>query len=468
VAERYLLPEQRVGSIDEYLATETGGLGLARAIELGPDETIAVLARAGLRGRGGAGFPTATKWSSVRSQDAGTHYAVCNGAEGEPGTFKDRALLRANPYQVVEGLLVAAFAVDAERAYVALKESFAEERERVTRAIVEMQSAGICRDCEIVVVAGPDEYLYGEEKALLEVIEGNPPLPRVLPPYLHGLFATSPQLGWTATPGDTTPPPDRVHADASNPTLVNNVETLANVPHILVRGAEWFRSHGTAESPGNVVCTVVGDVVHADVAEVALGTSLREVIDVIGGGPLPGRSVKAVLSGVANPVVRHDALDVELSYEGFAAIGSGLGACGFIVYDDTTCMVEVAQTVSRFLWVESCGQCPPCKLGTGEITERLDDLQRGIATERHADEIWEWLGKVTDGSRCFLAAQEQQLIGSIIEQFPRELEEHLVSGGCRNPRGLEIPKLVDLRDGHAVYDRRQARKRLDWTYGDTG
>ncbi|HEX4528378.1 MAG TPA: hypothetical protein VIA11_03115, partial [Acidimicrobiia bacterium] len=351
VTDRYLLPERAVGSIDEYLATDIGGLGLQRAIDLGADETIALVSRAGLRGRGGAGFPTATKWTSVRSQPASRRYAVCNGAEGEPGTFKDRALLRANPYQVVEGLLIAAFVVDAERAFLALKESFAEERERVTRAIVEMQEAGICRDCELVVVAGPEEYLYGEEKALLEVIEGNPPYPRVLPPYQHGLFATTPQLGWSSVA-----PADGGLSDAgdgSNPTLVNNVETLANVPHILVRGVDWFRGHGTRQTPGNVVCTVVGDVVHAGVDEVEPGTSLREVITAVGGGPRPGRTIKAVFPGVTNPVIRDGELDASLSYEGVESVGSGMGACGFIVYDDTTCMVEVAAVFSQFLFVES-------------------------------------------------------------------------------------------------------------------
>jgi NADH-quinone oxidoreductase subunit F len=462
VSDRYLLPERPIESIDEYLATDIGGLGLQRAIDLGPDDTIALLTRAGLRGRGGAGFPTGTKWTSVRSQPASRRFAVCNGAEGEPGTFKDRALLRANPYQVVEGLLIAAFVVDAERAFLALKESFDEERDRVTRAVVEMQEAGICRDCELVIVAGPEEYLYGEEKALLEVIEGNPPFPRVLPPYQHGLFATTPQLGWSSV---SSADGARSSGDGSNPTLVNNVETLANVPHILVRGVEWFRSHGTERTPGNVVCTVAGDVVRAGVDEVEPGTSLRDVIAAVSGGPQPGRAIKAVFPGVTNPVIRDEVLDVELSYEGFESVGSGMGACGFIVYDDTTCMVEVAAVFSRFLFVESCGQCPPCKLGSGEITQRLDDLQDGVAVERDVEEIWEWLAKVTDGSRCYLATEESQLVGSIIEQFPGEIDEHLTGDGCPRRRHLVVPKLVDLRDGEAVYDKRQARKAPDWTYG---
>ena len=273
----FLLPPQPVASLDEYFE-RGGGAGLSRAQDLGPDGTIDELVRAGLRGRGGAGFPTGRKWSSVAGQRGTHHYAVCNAAEGEPGTFKDRALLRANPYQLVEGLMIAGLVVGATEAFIALKASFGREIDRVTAAVAEMQEAGICRDCPVTIVRGPDEYLFGEEKALLEVIEGGAPLPRLLPPHEHGLFATAPQLGWEAK--DTEPGHGGRHE--SNPTLVNNVETLSNVTHILARGAEWFRGMGTRDSPGNVVATVVGDVVAPDVGEVELGTPLRAVIDAVG------------------------------------------------------------------------------------------------------------------------------------------------------------------------------------------
>ena len=200
---------------------------------------------------------------------------------------------------MVEGVVIAAFAVGADEAFICLKRSFERELADVTSAVQEFQAAGICADCTMTIVAGPDEYLFGEEKAMLEVIEGKPPLPRWFPPFEHGLFAADPQLGWEATPraGSRTGP---------NPTLVNNVETLSNVPQILARGPEWFRSMGTVESPGTVVVTVVGDVVAPDVGEVELGTPLGAVIDAVGSGVAPGRRVKAVLSGVANPVVTAD------------------------------------------------------------------------------------------------------------------------------------------------------------------
>lgn len=454
----FLLPDEPVESLEAYLATEAGGAGVTRAQEIGPEATIEEVLASGLRGRGGGGFPTGRKWQGLASQ-SGTKYLVVNGAEGEPGTFKDRALLRANPYQLVEGLIIAGFAIGAEEAFVCLKASFGREVERVTHAVQEMQAAGICTDCKVTVVTGPDEYLFGEEKAMLEVIEGKPPLPRQLPPYVHGLFATAPQTGWEGTritlPGKS---------PASNPTLVNNVETLSNVPQILARGADWFRSMGTAESPGTIVATVVGDVVAPDVGEVEMGSTLRDVIDAVGSGLPDGRSVKAVFSGVANPVIAGDQLDVPLTYEGFEAIGSGMGSAGFIVHDDTSCMVNAAYVYSRFLAVESCGQCPPCKLGSGEITEHLQQLETGGGGDEDIQGIGHWLQRVTDGNRCFLAVEEQQMVSSVLRAFPEEFAEHAELGRCPRPRTIPMPKIVDLGGGRVTYDESFWRKRPDWTY----
>lgn len=456
----FLVPSEPIASLDAYLATDTGGSGVRRAHEIGAMATIDLVVQSGLRGRGGGGFPTGQKWAGVAGQTGDQRYLVCNGAEGEPGTFKDRALLRANPYQLIEGVAIAAFAIGAAEAFICLKASFRREIEAVTRAVQEFQTAGLCGGCKVTIVAGPDEYLFGEEKAMLEVIEGNEPLPRWLPPYLHGLFATAPQLGWQSHDSG----PGATRDGGSNPTLVNNVETLSNIPHILVRGAEWFRSMGTPESPGTIVTTVVGDVVAPDVGEVEMGTSLRAVIDAVGSGLVVGRIVKAVFSGVANAVVTAADLDVPVSYEGFQAIGSGMGSAGFIVYDDTTCMVDAAYRFSRFLSIESCGQCPPCKLGSSAITEHLERIETGLGNERDLDAITGWLGHVTDGSRCFLAREEQIVVTSILRAFPSEFTEHIELGQCPRPRRLPIPKLVDLTDGRAVYDESFWRKQPDWTY----
>ena len=455
----FLLPPTPVSSVEEYLAGDVGGVGVATAQRLGPGATIDAVAAAGLRGRGGGGFPTGRKWAGIADQAATRRYLVCNGAEGEPGTFKDRALLRANPYQVVEGLIIAAFAIGAEEAYICLKASFEREIAAVTRAVQELQTAGVCTDCTVNIVAGPDEYLFGEEKAMLEVIEGKPPLPRWFPPYEHGLFAGSPQEGWEAGPRRA-----QRRGDEPNPTLVNNVETLANVPHILAKGADWFRSTGTADSPGTIVTTVVGDVIAPDVGEVELGTPLGAVIDAVGSGVAPGRTVKAVFSGVANPVITAGQLDTPVSYEGFTAIGSGMGSAGFIVHDDTACMVDAAYRFSRFLYVESCGQCPPCKMGSGEITMRLQQIETGAGDDRDLEVIGHWLGRVTDGNRCYLAVEEQRVVSSVLRAFPEEFAEHIEQQGCPRPSPRPMPKLLDLADGAATYDEAFWRKRPDWTY----
>ena len=458
-----LLPTPAITSLGDFVA-RGGGRAIAVAREIGPGATIQEVTLSGLRGRGGGGYPTGRKWASIRGagpdDGAGDRYVVANGAEGEPGTFKDRAIMRADPYQVIEGVAIAALAVGARAAYVAVKASFRREIEALERALVEMADAGIVGDVPITLVAGPEEYLFGEETGLLQVIEGDAPLPRLYPPYIQGLFARTPESGWSAGPGTGSPP---TTFDAANPTLVNNVETLATVTHVLRRGAEWHRALGTRQSAGAAVCTVVGDVVTPGVAVVELGTPLGEVIDQVGGGVAPGRSVKAVLSGVSNPALTGDRLDAPVSHEGLSAAGGGLGSCGFVVYDDTTDVVELAQVLSRFLYVESCGQCPACKLGTGEITAQLASLLDGRADIDAVEVIGGRLRSVTDGNRCYLPIEEQSLISSLLRAFPDDFAR-AIEGRPARRRGLVVPKLVDLADGVATYDERQARKQPDWTY----
>jgi NADH-quinone oxidoreductase subunit F len=454
-----LLPPRPFATLDEYLAAG-GGRAVAAAREQGSEWVMAQLEHAGLRGRGGAGFPTVTKWRSVAAggDELGDRYAVANGAEGEPGTFKDRALLRANPYQVLEGLSIAATVVHAREAFIAVKASFAPEIDALERALREMSDAGLLGDAPVSLVGGPEEYLFGEEKALLEVIEGNEPMPRWLPPYLHGLFATTPQEGWSASTGPT----DDATQVGSNPTLVNNVESLAHVPLVIARGADWYRTIGTRETPGPLLCTVVGDVDHAGVAEIEPGTTLREVIDRIGGGPRNGRTIKAVLSGVSNPVLAGDDLDAPVSYEGLAAAGGGLGSAGFIVFDDTRSMLAVGRMVSRFLYVESCGQCRACKYGTGEITRHLDRLAAPTGgNSADIEIIGQRLRDVTNQNRCFLGEQEQRVVSSLLRRFPQDFD---LDVRATSIEPLPAPKITDLRDGVATYDTAQARKQPDWTY----
>ncbi len=458
--EARLLPDAPIESLQAYLDAG-GGRGLAGARYIGAAETISEIGAAGLRGRGGAGFPTATKWRSIVNGGPGPRYAVCNAAEGEPGTFKDRTLLRSNPYAVLEGLVIAAETVGATRAFIAMKASFEREIDAVSRALAEISETDWLRSVEIGIVAGPEEYLFGEEKALLEVIEGNDPLPRWLPPYMHGLYVTRPQLGWEAQDPDTGEPV----RPAANPTLVNNAETLAHCAWILANGAGRFREVGTEESPGTLLCTLTGDITQAGVVEVPMGTPLRSVVEQCGGA-LPGRTLKAVFPGVASAVLTADQLDTPLSYEAMEAAGSGLGAGGFIVYDDSACMVEVGAMLSRFLSVESCGQCPPCKLGSGDITAALERIKGGEGGEAEIDLIQERLRIVADGNRCYLPVQEQLLVSSILRSFPDDIAAHL-EGWCPSRRkDLPTPKIVDIVEGIAAYDPRQDRKRPDWTYED--
>ncbi len=311
-----MLDEHEIVDLDAYLASG-GGQALGIAAETEPDDLVELLVDSGLRGRGGAGFPTGVKWRTIveNSADTAPPTVVVNAAEGEPGTFKDRTILRSNPYRVIEGALVAARAVGATELVIATKASFTTELERLRQAVAEYVERGLA-DIELRVVEGPSSYLFGEETAMLEVIEGRQPFPRVTPPYRQGL--------------------------GSAPALVDNVETLANVPGIVVHGPEWFRSVGTDDSPGTIVCTVVGSTRRHGVGEFPMGTPLWDVIEELGGGPRPERTLVAAMSGTANSIVTADRFDTVLGYETMAAIGAGLGTGGFIVFDDETDLVAVA------------------------------------------------------------------------------------------------------------------------------
>jgi NADH-quinone oxidoreductase subunit F len=242
----------------------------------------------------------------------------------------------------------------------------------------------------------------------------------------------------------------------------SNVESLAHVPLILTRGADWYRAIGTRQTPGPLICTVVGDVNHDGFGEIEPGTSLRQVIDRLGGGPASGRTIKAVLSGVSNPVLTGDDLDAPVSYEGLATVGGGLGSAGFIVFDDTRSMLSVARMVSRFLYVESCGQCRACKYGTGEITRHLARLAAPTGGDASDIEIiGQRLRDVTNQNRCFLGEQEQRVISSLLRTFPQDFSHDFPA---TSPEPLPVPKIVDIRDGIAIYDASQERKQPDWTY----
>ena len=452
LVHRVLYPKPII-SLADYV-TRGGGKGVRAAGRLEPSAVIDRVEESGLRGRGGAGFTTGVKWRTVAANRSSVVPAtvIVNAAEGEPGTFKDRTILRRNPYVVVEGALIAARAVSADLVVFATKRSFAGEIERLRAALEEVEAAGWSEGVGLVVFEGPDEYLYGEESALLETIDGRWPFPRVVPTFRRGLTSSS--------PSDVPP----VTADAAPaPALVNNTETLANVPRIVARGPAWFRTVGTPESPGTMVCTVTGQTRRHGVGEVRMGTSLRKVIQSVGGGPRRGRQVKAVLSGVATGVIPGELLDTPVSYEGLASIGSGLGSAGFVVFDDSTDMAAVAAGVARFLAVESCGQCLPCKLDGMSLSEGLAKLNGPQPQDHDYDTVRRRLLTVADRSRCYLATQQQVVVGSILEHFGDEFAAHL--SGERAPVEPElVAELLDIRAGQAFVDTRHRSKQPDWTY----
>ncbi|HXF35822.1 MAG TPA: NADH-ubiquinone oxidoreductase-F iron-sulfur binding region domain-containing protein [Actinomycetota bacterium] len=430
-------------SLEEYAAVG-GGRGLERALGMDRGDVILEVTRSGLRGRGGGGFPTGQKWAAIAGAGAGERFAVANGAEGEPATFKDRALLRRNPYQVLEGLAIAAHAVGARRAFIGLKGVFHHEIARLRAAVEEMEAADALGGVEVGVVLGPDHYLLGEETGLLEVIEGRDPLPRILRPFAQGLFGT---------------------AAGENPTLVNNVETLANVPHILREGPGWLARAGTEGSPGTMVFTVCGDVAREGVVELPLGTPLRGLVEGFGGGVREGR-LKAIVPGASNTVLLPEELDVPLDFDSMRRMGSGLGSGGFAVFGDGACVVQLAFRYSRFLWVESCAQCPPCKLGTDAVTQELAGIEAGRGDEGSLARILARARTCTDGQRCALPTGESLLIQSLVHAFGEEFREHL-GRPCPRPGSVRFPKLEDLDEGAGRfrYDEDHARKQPDWTYG---
>ena len=439
-----LLPPTPVTTLSGHLAAG-GGEGLDRALELTADEVIDLLDRAGLRGRGGAGFPTATKWRGVREtaeHAGGTLTLVANAAEGEPGTYKDRTLLEQQPYAFLEGVCIALHASGAERAYIGIKERFTTARARLDAAIEEIIVAAWPGADRIEVVAGPDLYLFGEETGMLEVIEGKLPMPRIVRPFEVGIHAT------------TTVP---------NPTIVNNVETLSHVARILANGPDWFREAGTDASPGTMVFTVVGDVESPGVYELSLGTPLRVLLEDIAGA----RDIKAVYSGVSTSVITPDMLDVPLCFDAMQEAGSGLGSGGFIVYDTSRSIVDVLQVLINFLAVESCGQCNACKLGNTEMAAILARVQAGEATQTDLEGLVRRSHTVTDQNRCYLPVGSQLLVGSTVEAFVDEFVA-TVEAGEPTPADLPTPLIEHLDEdtGEVRYHERYHLRQLDWSYAD--
>jgi NADH:ubiquinone oxidoreductase subunit F (NADH-binding) len=469
LVHRVLYPTA-IESLAEYRKVR-GGRGIEAARGLTAEEIITELEASGLRGRGGAGFPTGRKWRTVRDYCSTFERTsvVVNAAEGEPGTYKDRTILRNDPYQVIEGALIAAHTLGSDQIVIATKRSFSVEVGRLRAALDEVKSAGWLDGLDVEVFEGPNEYLYGEETALLETVDGRYPLPRIAPPYRRGVREVVESAADLATGSGLAAHVEMAGPGAENdapPALVDNVETMANVARILARGAEWFRTEGTEESPGTIVCTVTGATRHHGVGEVIMGTPLREVIETIGGGARPGRRIRAVLPGVSSAFIDASALDTPVSYEALAAIGSGLGSAGFVVFDDADDLVAVAAGASRFLAVESCGQCTPCKLDGLRVAELLAAVTANTAAANHVDELRSRIANVETGARCSLATQQQVIATSLLDRYADDVDAHLEKRAHATKPAV-IAELVAIDEGVAHIDERHASKQPDWTYDAT-
>ena len=390
---------------------------------------------------------------------------VVNAAEGEPGSFKDRSIIRANPYAVLEGALIAAHAMDSRTVVVGTKLAFATEVARLWSAIAELETAGWLGAVVFNVVEGPSEYLLGEETALLEVIDGRPPFPRIAPPFRRGVVEVVATQADAESGSGLSADVKMAGTDDGSlapPVLVNNVETMANVPAIIALGARWFRSVGTEKSPGTVVCTVTGAVQHPGVHEVPMGTTLGEVIE-LAGGVLPGRTAWAALGGVSSAIVTSDQFDTGLAYESMAAIGTSLGSAGFMVVADDVAPLSLAAGVSRFLAVESCGQCSHCKEDGGDISDLLGAMAAGQGGASDLAAVAVLLGTVGEGARCGLAEQQHVVVGSILQKFESKIRATM-SGDAPSPGVHLVAELVDMTDDGVVLDESFAAKQPDWSH----
>ncbi|MFY9269111.1 MAG: NADH-ubiquinone oxidoreductase-F iron-sulfur binding region domain-containing protein [Candidatus Manganitrophaceae bacterium] len=377
---------------------------------------LEIVKRSGLRGRGGAGFSTGKKWEMVADRQADQKYLCCNAAEDEPGTFKDRYLLRSNPHQLIEGAIIAAYAVGAKEVYLYINGRYEEEIEFIGQALLESKEArhwgqsdsGSPANVELKICRSPGTYVAGEETALLEVVEGRMAKPRQKPPFypaIRGLYGM--------------------------PTVVNNAETLSNVPHIIREGVDWYRSIGTPVSPGTLIFTLTGDINHPGLYELPLGTSLRKLIEDYGGGIQEGKRLKAVFpGGPSNAIIGADQIDVPLDFDALKTIGSGLGTGAVIVMSETTCMVRSAIEYARFFARESCGQCPPCKLGTVHLAEILEKIEAGRGDEKDLKQIEQVCGMVKGRGYCYLLTGASIAVESIFQRFPKEYIAHVEQEAC--------------------------------------
>ena len=414
-------------SIDEYISV--GGFSaMAKAFfEMTPQGVIDEITKSGLRGRGGAGFPAGKKWSQVARQPEKVRYVVCNGDEGDPGAFMDGSVMEGDPYKMIEGMVIAAYAVGAEDGYIYVRAEYPLSVQRLRMAIEQAESYGLLGDnilgsginFHLHINRGAGAFVCGEGSALTASIEGNRGMPRVKPPR------TVEQGLW------------------GKPTVLNNVETYANVPKIILQGADWFHTIGTEGSPGTKTFSLTGSIENTGLIEVPMGTSLRHIIYDIGGGLKSGAAFKGVqIGGPSGGCLTEKDLDLPLDFDSLKKVGAMIGSGGLVVMNDKTCMVEVARFFMHFTQNESCGKCTPCREGTKRMLEILERIVHGKGEEGDIELLLELADTVSSTALCGLGKSAPNPVVSTIKNFRDEYEAHIFEKRCPTGNCARLKRIV--------------------------
>lgn len=406
-------------NIDEYIAYD-GYQALAKVLtEMTPQEVIDLISKSGLRGRGGAGFPTGRKWQFARNSVSDKKYVCCNADEGDPGAFMDRSVLEGDPHAVIEAMAIAAYAIGADQGYVYIRAEYPIAVQRLQIAIKQAREYGLLGknifgtgfNFDLDIRLGAGAFVCGEETALMTSIEGKRGEPRVRPPFpaVKGLFG--------------------------QPTILNNVETYANVAQIILNGPEWFASMGTEKSKGTKVFALGGKITNTGLVEIPMGTTLREIVEDIGGGIPNGKKFKAAQTGgPSGGCIPASLIDTPIDYDNLIAIGSMMGSGGLIVMDEDTCMVDIAKFFLEFTVEESCGKCTPCRIGNKRLLEMLEKVTSGRATMEDLDKMEKLCHYIKENSLCGLGQTAPNPVLSTLRYFREEYEAHVRDKRC--PAGV--------------------------------
>ena len=406
-------------NINEYIGMD-GYMALGKVLtEMTPDQVIQTIKDSGLRGRGGGGFPTGVKWSFAAAQPAGQKYVCCNADEGDPGAFMDRSVLEGDPHVVLEAMAIAGYAIGANQGYIYVRAEYPIAVKRLEIAIGQARENGLLGknilgtgfDFDIELRLGAGAFVCGEETALMTSIEGHRGEPRPRPPFpaVKGLF--------------------------ERPTVLNNVETYANIPQIILKGADWFASMGTEKSKGTKVFALGGKIHNTGLVEVPMGTTLREIVEEIGGGIPNGKKFKAAQTGgPSGGCIPASLIDIPVDYDNLISIGSMMGSGGLIVMDEDTCMVDIAKFFLEFTVDESCGKCTPCRIGTKRLLEMLDKITKGKGTMEDLDKMEELCYHIKANSLCGLGQSVPNPVLSTLKYFRDEYVAHIVDKKC--PAGV--------------------------------